>query len=47
MNFKKPLIETDGMIFLDGFKGRFTELRFWNINISQEIIQETYRRPLD
>jgi len=47
MNFKCPLSETDGLIFLDGYKGKFTELRFWNTNLSKEIIQETYKRPLD
>lgn len=47
LNFKKPLLETDGLIFLDGYTGCFTELRFWNINLSQNIIQQTYKRPLD
>ena len=47
LNFKKPLKETDGFIFLQDYKGQFTELRFWNINLSRNIIQETLKRPLD
>ena len=47
LNFKRPLIETDGLIFLENYAGRFTEIRFWNINLSQPIIEHTLKRPLD
>ena len=46
INFKWPLMETDGLIFLQDFNGIFTELRFWNINLSSNIIIETFKRPL-
>ena len=47
LNFKRPLVETDGLVFLENYAGKFTEIRFWNINLSQPIIEHTLKRPLD
>jgi len=47
LNFKWPLIETDGLIFLQNYEGMYTELRFWNINLSESIIKDTLKKPLD
>ena len=47
INFKRPLIQTHGLFILESFVGKFTELRFWNINLNYNIIKETYKRPLD
>jgi hypothetical protein len=47
LNFRKPLNETDGLIFLQDYNGQFTELRFWSINLNQNIIKETLVKPLE
>ena len=36
----------DGLILLEGFKGSFTEIRFWNQSIPASHIQRFFDKPL-
>ena len=47
INFKRPLIQTHGLVFLENYIGKLTEIRFWRINLNSNILKETYSRQLD
>ena len=45
-DLNSPLKNSDGLSILENFKGEFTELRFWHVNLPENIVSKTFKIPI-